>query len=638
MQHSPLRWASLFIVLGAALLAGCVVQEDPAVSLKEEPDKKAPQEKFVAPPLEELNAKANWIDMPVLDGIDLYREHLKDHKPLVTVAEALQLRNTSAENNEKILSALGQLPQSDAEVDYDATINRHFGSDVRSTNPILISATEEFEILEMTGIILFDFDWYHFRTYADSDYVKSWQTSADRMYDKVVLRDDLTWSDGHPLTAHDVVFSFQEIMDERVPVTAVRSSTSKLRGVHAYDDHTVVFFSKESMATHAENIEYPLIPKHIYEKTMVKDPTLVDSPENVALENEPITAGAYTLASRERGKEIVLERRESWYMHDGKQVRKKPYFKTVRFRIIEDMNTCLLALKGGEVDDMLFTPEQWTTQSNDDSFYEKCTKGTGVEWVNTHFAWNQKKPFFADMRVRKAMSYAMNYPEMLEKVLYGLYQQSNGPFHNTSWMAPKPPPAPYTFDLDKAEQLLDEAGWIDHDGDAVRDKVVDGQPVKFEFTLLCYSASPTGIAISTVLKESLERIGIVCNVQPLERTVVIQKTQAKDYDAMMGAWGTGTDPDTSGNIWETDEGRNYVSFSNKEVDELYKAGRKEFDRSKRAEIYGRIHTLIFQDQPYTWLYYRNAFYGFSKELRGYSFSPRGPFDPNFWCIWKPVQK
>jgi peptide/nickel transport system substrate-binding protein len=79
------------------------------------------------------------------------------------------------------------------------------------------------------------------------------------------------------------------------------------------------------------------------------------------------------------------------------------------------------------------------------------------------------------------------------------------------------------------------------------------------------------------------------------------------------------------NLYGTAQGRNYGNYSNPEVDRLFKAGREEFDRAKRAEIYGKIHTLIAEDQPSTFLYSRNSFYAFNKRLRGYQFSPRGPY-------------
>ena len=96
------------------------------------------------------------------------------------------------------------------------------------------------------------------------------------------------------------------------------------------------------------------------------------------------------------------------------------------------------------------------------------------------------------------------------------------------------------------------------------------------------------------------------------------------FHAAAGGWGAGADPYTTKNIFGTDQDRNYGLYSNAEVDRLFDEGEKEFDREKRAAIYGQIHKILHEEQPYTWLFYRNAFFGFGKELRGYNFSPRGP--------------
>ena len=383
-------------------------------------------EPFDPPPLAELDAKAGWTDQPVLDSMELLREYQKTlGKPLVTVEEALKLKNDSPGNNKKILSAMGRLPANDGEVDWDASILRHTGADIKSTNPLMISSTAEFDINGLTGFGLFGFNW-EFKPYAGKDTVKSWQVSKDRIMDKVVIRDDLVWSDGKPITAHDVVFSFKAIMSDQVPVPAVRSGTDKFRWIEAYDDHTLVFFHKEALSTNIWNLNFPVIPKHVYEKSIREDPTLQDSKYHVELENNPVVGGPYIITKRTRGQEIVLTRREDYYMHDGKQVRDKPFFKEVRFRIIPDPTVSLLALKKGEVDELILRPEQWQTQTDDSDFYRLNTKASGLEWVNFHFCWNNKTPFFSDVRVRKAMSHAFNYKEMLDELLYGLYEPCNG--------------------------------------------------------------------------------------------------------------------------------------------------------------------------------------------------------------------
>ncbi|MEM8866136.1 MAG: peptide-binding protein, partial [Planctomycetota bacterium] len=581
---------------------------------------------------------ANWIDRPVRDGIEVMRELRADEpSPELSVEEALKLKNDSPANNEKIREALGRLaPKDGGVVDYSASIVRHVGGDLKSTNPLLISSVTEFDYqgLAAIGLITFDknFDWF-----GVSDVIESWQTSEDRLMDKFVLRDDLTWSDGTPVTAHDFEFTFKAIMTEPVIVPAVRQGTDELAAVKAYDDHTLVYFHKEALPTNTENISFIPLPKHVYEKTVPADPTLARSKEHSKLEDKPVVAGPYELTKRVRGQEFVMTRREDYYMHEGKQVRPKPYFKEIRVKAIEDFNTALLALKSGDIEEMLLRAEQWVTQTGGNDFYKRNTKVSDTEWVEFHFTWNLKSPYFADKKVRWAMTYAMDYEELIETICYGLYEQSRGNFHPDSWMFPEDAAAPVVQDLEKAQQLLAEAGWEDTDGDGILDKEINGRRRAFEFTLLT-PPTDTSIKTATLLKECLDLLGIVCNVKSTEFTVLVQKSRDKEFDAVLAGWGTGTDPSSNVNIFGSGEPRNYGSYANAEVDELFEQGKREFDRDKRAKIYGKIHTQLWEDQPYTWLFYRNAFYGFNKKLRGYNFSPRGPYNysPGFSSIYVPA--
>jgi peptide/nickel transport system substrate-binding protein len=140
------------------------------------------------------------------------------------------------------------------------------------------------------------------------------------------------------------------------------------------------------------------------------------------------------------------------------------------------------------------------------------------------------------------------------------------------------------------------------------------------------------------MKECLDKIGIICNVKPTEFTVLVDSQQQHKFEAAMGGWGAGTDPDSTANLYVTGEGRNYGSYSNKRVDELFEKGRREFDPEKRAAIYGEIHNILWEDQINTWLFYRNSFYAFGHKLRGYNFSPTGPyfFSPGFESLYQPV--
>ncbi len=591
---------------------------------------------FTAPSLEEIEKNAQWVDLPVIDSIELLKEkYWKDKPAPLALPEALKLRNTTPQTNEQILNSLGRLPTSDKQINWNASISRHTAADVKSTNPLLASSTIEFDVGGLIGFGIFSFDW-QMKPFAAKDAVVSWQTSKDRMFDKIVLRDDLTWSDGKPITAHDVEFSFLAIMTKSVPASAQRSGTDKLKYVKAYDDRTVIYFHQQPLATNAWNVNFSVVPKHVYEKSIAKDPTLQESAEHVALERKPVVGGAYEIVSRTRDQEIVLERRESYYMHKGKQVRDKPYFKTIRYKVLADSSVALLGLKAGDIDELQLTPDLWKTQTGGNDFYQRNTKVYAVEWVEYHFLWNCSLPQFSDKRVRQALSLAFDHEELIKTLRFGIDQPSKGMFNAASqWSPPNFKAGFQKRNQEKAEELLEAAGWGESGDDGIRVKTINGKKTRFEFQLQT-SNRPDRIAICNLLKQNLGEIGIEVNVRPLEFTVLTDNLLKHNFQAAFGGWGTGTDPDTTENIFGTNKDRNYGLFSNKAIDKLYEEGRKEFDPEKRLAIYRKIHELLYEDQPYMWLYYQNAYYGFNKQLRGYVFSPRGPFHygPGFSSIWR----
>ena len=606
------------------------------------------------PPLADIVDNNTWLDKPVLDAMDLMRQRQEGEEPLATVQEALNMTNTTNAINLKIRSAMGRLANTDGSgVNYDASWSRHTSGDVKITNGIMMSSSAEFDVSGLINFGLFGFDWT-FTPYGAQDSIVSWQYSDDGLFDKVVLRDDLFWSDGTRITAHDVEFSYRVIMTSKVPVPAVRSGTDQLRGVKAYDDKTVIFFHPDPLATNIWNIMFPIIPKHIYENSVAEDPTMASSAYHVEQDENPVTGGAYTITKRVRGQEIVLERRDGYHTVNGEQVRDIPYFKTIRFVIINDPSTALLSMKKDDLEEMILTPEQWTEQTDTDDFESKNIKAYDIEWVYFYFGWNLRSPFFRDVRVRKAMGLAFNHAELMTRHRKGMDEQSTGVFHRTSPWAPDTAPTAGKQDFDKAEDLLAEAGWEDTDGDGVLDGMAftdpefDGQlngvkRLKFEFTIVT-SNRPDRIALCELLAENLDQIGVDCHVRPVEFTVLQQTAREHKFHAQFAGWGTGTDPDTSDNLWTTkaiDSGRNYVCYSNPEIDKLFFDGKYELDPDKRRAIYQQIHLKLYEDQPYTWLYFRNSYFAFSKQLRGYNFSPRGPYNygPGEGSIFKsPVMQ
>ena len=628
---------------------------------------------FDPPSLEQLEqtvaAGGGWVERPVLDSLELLRARQAQEPVLATVDEAIALRNNSKEENTKILSALGRLPKNDNDVDYAAQITRATPQALNNQNPLLASTMTEFEVSSLTGFGLFGFDW-NFTPYASPDSVVSWETSKDGLYDKVVMRNDLLWSDGTPITAHDIEFSFKVIMSSQVPIRAQRTGTEAIKYVKAYDDQTLVYFHNRALQTNVWNINFSIIPKHVYEKSIAEDPTLVDSDYHVRLEEKPVTGGGYEVIKRDQV-EVILKRRKSAYMFAGKQVRDKPFFEIVRLRIIPEASVRLLSLEAGDIDEMNLEPQQWSDQTNNEDFYRRCTKARGLEWTSFSFQWNENTPFFADSKVRQAMTWAFDHQEMLHVHRKGLDQPCTGTYHPTSRWYPGSGNAvgvkiePVQQDFEKAKRLLDEAGWVDTDGDGYRDKEIDGRNRKFEFTIIVRNAKER-IDLCELLAQNLRLVGVACNVKPLESATLQDKLFNKQFAAAFGGWGTGADPDTSENIWGSDQQRNFVDYKNPLIDELFEEGRKMSndrkrwkdlsiwkdpevfaylqvdpsladERPSREDCYAAIHAILWRDQPYTWLFYRNACHGFNKRLRGYNFSPRGIFGygPGFSSLWMP---
>jgi len=614
------------------------LEKDSAPEGREKP--KPAEAAFDPPPLEALK-DVKWIPQRVVDALDLLRSRQAKESPPPPDAEALALKNTGAEANRKIAAAIGRLPRDDSEVDWDATFNRYLAGEPNSLNYLFNSTLYESAVNSVLYAGPFGFDW-NFVPFADQDIVREWSTSEDRMMDRVTLRDDLTWSDGVPFTAHDIEFSYKTVMDPRVPVPAQRTSAEKLKGVKAYDDRTLVYFHREPLVTNVWTLNLQVIPRHIYGPSLAKDPSMTKSAEHARLNHHPVTNGPYRLDSWIAGQEVVVERRPEWYEKDGKRIRSKPFFKKIRFRIIPVRSSAMLAFKKGELDEMEISADQWNSETQGQDFYAQGTKLAGEEWSYYFLAWNMKPipdaPFFKDRRVREAMTLAFPHKEFLEEICHRLYTPAPGMFHPGSWMA-DPGLKPVQQDLERADKLLAEAGWVDSDGDAVIDKLVDGKRVPFRFTFSIASGNPLYVKLSSILKRDLEKLGVVCDVKELEFATLTTQAKEHRFQATCFGWGTGSDPYTLRNIWTTrayQDGRNMVGYSSTRVDELFDLGDREFDRGKRAEIYREIDRLIAQDHPFTFLCFRSSFYGVSKDLRGFNFSPRGPFlyGPGLASMWK----
>ena len=186
------------------------------------------------------------------------------------------------------------------------------------------------------------------------------------------------------------------------------------------------------------------------------------------------------------------------------------------------------------------------------------------------------------------------------------------------------------YDALIARKLLQEAGWVDHDGDGIRDK--DG--IKFEFEYLIHNAKEYHQKIADIIKESLEEAGIVMNIRMIDWTIFAQTVAERNFDAVRFAWGTGIDDDPF-QIWHSTQigggGSNFIGFSNPDVDKIIEEGRNVFDPLKRWALFRQLHQIFYKEQPYTFLFSLDTLALYHKKFRGVKFYSSG-YNLNEWYI------
>ncbi len=498
----------------------------------------------------------------------------------------------------------------------------------RTTNAIMGSSTYEFMVngFLYDGPFTFDKD---MKWKLNDHFSEKLDISEDRKTWTLTLRPGLQWHDGKPFTAHDIAFSFQQIMSPHV-VTPQRSGCDELESVTALDDRTVRYVHKEPLPTAKWNVLFSTLPKHVYDRDLEKNPDLKTGDWYSKVNREGLGNGPYRLLEWVENDKIVLER---WDGYTGP----KPHFRRLVLRIVPDRNVQLLTFEKGDLDEMYLTAKQFADETvRSESFRKIGQKALGREWALSYIAWNMRgNPFFGDVRVRRAMTMACNLPVIIRDLGYNLPSPCYGIFHPDSWMF-NPDVKLLPFDLAAAGKLLDEAGWTVSEQDGWRHK----GDQKFSFTLLLPQGNPVSVEIAAFFQQDLKRIGVEMKTQLIEWAVFQEKARKHEFQASMAAWGTGTDPDTSWNIWHTEMieqegGRNYACFSNARVDELFRLARREFDEKKRAAMYGEIQKIIYDEQPYTFIWNRPTTWAFNKRIRGVTFSPRGVwnFEPSFMAWW-----
>ncbi|MCE5228824.1 ABC transporter substrate-binding protein [bacterium] len=533
-------------------------------------------------------------------------------------------------------------PQNKAEIASNETLIWQLDGSPTNLNPIFQSAVVDQMAVDPIYQIPFTGD-AKMNWVVNKDMVESYEESPDHLVWTVKLKPGLTWHDGQPFTAEDFRFSWQAINDDKVPSPAYKTATDQIADVQAIDARTIRFVTKEALAVTRWNISYPIIPKHIYDNPVERKahPDLISGPYYNKYNREGVVGfGPYKLAQWIPNDRLVYER---WEDYKGT----KPYFKRIIMKIQPDPQTTLLLFKQGQLDYIeRLTSQQFARETNDSDFAANGRKAYGPQWIYSYIGWNMdgSNPFFSDIRVRRAMTCALDIQRIIRELGYNLPQQAHGIFHPDSWMY-DPTIKLLPFDRQLSAKLLDKAGWKMNPDDGWRYKTVNGKPVKFEFEILIPQGAATSEKVAAIFANDLkaEPIGVSLKTRVIEWTVFQQMTHNHEFQACMAAWGSGTDPEGEWNIWHSSQyngGRNYGGYKNARADQLLDAGRREFDPAKRAKIYQELSHIIYDDQPYTFMTNAPLLSAVHKRLRGMQLSPVGlaMFYPGWNVWWVPANQ
>ncbi|AFL69295.1 peptide-binding protein [Sulfurospirillum barnesii] len=405
------------------------------------------------------------------------------------------------------------------------------------------------------------------------------------------LRQDVTWSDGVPFSAKDVLFTYETILSPKI-FTPYSSSFMHVLHVKMLDEYTVEVKYKYPYFKALEIWMMEVLPEHI----LRHDKDLMTSKFN----QNPIGTGAYTLKTFELSKNILLNANPNYFIH-------KPYLDNIIFHYLPDRASEFLMLKSKKLDVGTLSPLQLERQIDADfrnyyAIYEE------ISHTYSYIGFNLKSEKFKDARVREALSLAIDREELVNILSFGHGKVCTGPFlpgtgaFNASVQAPK-------RDINRAKALLKEAGYDEN------------HPFTFE---LSTNASGSGSYAAQIIQHQLKDVGVVMKLKVMEwqaflNTVILPR----QFEAVLMGWSLGLKSDAY-TIWHSESQRkggfNFVGYENKRVDALIKEAEQTIQQEKFDALYQEIFALIVADNPYLFLIIPNTITAVNKKINPVSTS------------------
>jgi ABC-type transport system substrate-binding protein len=409
------------------------------------------------------------------------------------------------------------------------------------------------------------------------------------------LRPNVRFHDGQAFDAEDVRFTYEAIMNPKNLSPRI-ADYEPIKTVEVFDPQTVRIVYKRLYSPALGTWGMGILPAHLLNSEALRQEATRRGldPEKFTLRQSefsrrPIGCGPFVFREWKTDQYIVLDRFEDYW--EG-----PPNYKRYTYRIVPDRLTQEMEFYAGTVDSYGVQPHQVERLSKDPAYQGF----SGLSFGYTYIGYNMRREPFKDRRVRQALGMAIDVDKIIKYVLYGQGEKITGPFlQQTDFYNHAAVPLPY--DPEVALNLLAEAGWKKGP-----EGWLEKEGKRLQFTLITNQGNNIRQSILSIAQDSWRKIGIDVRTDVLEWAVFIQERVNKlDFDALILGWSMGIDPDLY-QIWHSSQTQpnqlNFVAFQNREADDLIIKIRQEYNHDRQVQYCHRLHEIIAQEQPYTFLY------------------------------------
>ncbi len=425
------------------------------------------------------------------------------------------------------------------------------------------------------------------------DLASGWEISPDARVYTVHLGLGHRWQDGTPVTVEDVLFTFRTLQDPKFPGDPALKHVWQSVIIERVDAHTVRFTLAEPFAPFLDQLTMGLLPAHVWQGT---SPAAM---ERSPLNQHPVGNGPFVLSALTP---VSLTLKPNLQV-----LSPKPYIARVRFLFYPDESSVLEAYRRGEIDALTrIRPADLPTLAarKDTQLFFSPMPGYTILLPNLQ---NPNVPFFQEKAVRQALLYGLDRKRLVREILHGMGVVAHTPFLPHTW-AYTDAVATYAYDPDRARHLLEKAGWVDQNGDGIREK--KGVALRF---ILVGDDTPEQKAMLAAIAGMWKEIGVQAIPRPvtfagLVRDFLVPRT----FEMALVSWTLGGDPDPYP-LWHSSQtsgrGQNYVGWVNPEADALMEEARRTPDLNRRIPLYHRFQQIFARELPGLLLYH--PLYGYA---------------------------